>query len=328
MEKYKTVIIGSGCAGLSAAVYAARGNNSPVIIRGSEPGGQLTLTNEVANYPGFSSGISGPELITRMEEQAKRFGADIMTESVSGISRTSNDYITHLSSGDKIKSSAIIVASGSSARTLGVPGEDELMGKGVSTCATCDGAFFRGEDVMVVGGGDAACEEASFLTKFARNIYMVHRRDQLRAESYWKEQVEKHSNAGDIEILWNTEVTKVNGESSVDSVELVQNESGHPKEDIANSENITMDVSALFLAIGHVPNTGFLEDTGVSLSNRGYIDLDGGSQPMSTQTNVDGIFAAGDVFDSHYQQAVTAASSGVKAALDVDEYLTSKSSSS
>lgn len=322
MTEHDVIIIGSGVAGLSAAVYAGRQDNNPLIIKGDEPGGQLTLTTDVANYPGFPEGISGPELINNIEGQAEKFGAETVNGIVSGITKSSDDFTVEMRTGDSYTAPAVIVASGASARTLGIPGEDELMGFGVSTCATCDGAFFRGEEMAVIGGGDAAAEEASFLTKFAEKVYIIHRRDELRAEQYWQNKVQEHVDNGDIEVLWNTEATEIVGsqEGGVEHLKTVSHPDGHPteKEDATKSE---LDVGAVFLAIGHTPNTSFLEDTGVETDETGYIKIAGGDAGGQTATDVEGIFAAGDVFDHHYQQAATAAGSGVKAALDVDAYL-------
>lgn len=321
---YDILIIGSGCAGLSAAIYAARGDNNPLIIKGDEPGGQLTLTTDVANYPGFPDGITGSELINQMEDQATQFGADVTHGIVTELDDTERPFTVTLNNGEQYETPAIIVASGASARTLGIPGEDELMGYGVSTCATCDGAFFRGEDMVVVGGGDAAAEEASFLTKFANKVYIAHRRDELRAEAHWQQQLEEHIEDDEIEILWNTEVTEVTGsqEDGLKTVHTVTHPDGHPtNKPNEEVEHNTMDVGAMFVAIGHTPNTEFLQDTNVALDNTGYIEVQGGVGQNTTATDVDGIFAAGDVFDHHYQQAVTAAGTGVQAALDADQYL-------
>lgn len=323
---YSVAIIGSGCAGLSAAVYAARADNDPVVFRGTEPGGQLTLTTDVENYPGFPEGIGGQKLISRMETQAERFGTTIANGTVEHISDEQRPFDMTLSNGESLTADAVIVASGASARTLGVPGEDELLGYGVSTCATCDGAFFRGEDMIVVGGGDAACEEATFLTKFADTVYIAHRRDELRAEAYWENEVMDHVETGDIELLWNTEVTEITGsrDDGVQDVQMIQHEDGKPKRKAEAGDvvsRLSMDVGALFLAIGHTPNTQFLQKTGVETNDTGYLQVDAGLGAGATATTVSGIFGAGDVFDWHYQQAATAVGSGTKAALDVDAYL-------
>ena len=324
-EHRRLVISGSGIAGLTAAIYAARSNNDPLVLEGDEPGGQLTLTTDVENYPGFPEGITGPDLINQMKEQAERFGAEIRNGVVADVDDSARPYRVELSNGDVLTADAFIAASGASARTLGIPGEDELMGYGVSTCATCDGAFFRDEDMIVVGGGDAAFEEADFLTKFADTVYLVHRRENYRAEDYWVDRVQEKVDDGDIEIIENAELVEVHGsvEDGVDYAELVRHPEGHPaeKRDDPETETFEMDVGAVFLAIGHTPNTEYLEDTGVELDDAGYIQTTGGAGGGQTKTGVPGIFGAGDVVDFHYQQAVTAAGMGCKAALDVDDYL-------
>jgi thioredoxin reductase (NADPH) len=328
VEHRKLLIAGTGIAALTAGIYAARSNNEPLLFEGDEPGGQLTLTTEVDNYPGFPEGISGPDLINNMKEQAKRFGAEIEHGVVESVDDSERPFRVELSNGDVYTADAVIAGSGASARTLGIPGEDELMGYGVSTCATCDGAFFKGEDMVVVGGGDAAAEEASFLTKFADTVYLVHRRDELRAEDYWEERVQEHVDDGNIEVLWNTEAVEVNGtpEDGVENATLVRHPEGHPtaKLDDDDTEQFSLDVGAFFVAIGHTPNTDYLEDTAVELDDDGYILTRGGKGGGQTKTDVEGIFGAGDVVDFHYQQAVTAAGMGCKAAIDADEYLESE----
>ncbi|GGM63740.1 thioredoxin reductase (NADPH) [Halarchaeum rubridurum] len=325
VEHRPLIITGTGIAALTAGIYAARSDNDPLLFEGDEPGGQLTLTSEVDNYPGFPEGINGSELVNDMKEQAKRFGAELEHGIVASVDDDVRPFRVTLENGDVYTADAVIAASGASARTLGIPGEDELMGYGVSTCATCDGAFFRGEDMVVVGGGDAAAEEAVFLTKFAETVYLVHRRDELRAEDYWEDRVQEHVESGDIEVLWNTEATEVHGspQDGVDSVDLVYHPEGHPtaKLDDGQTEERTLDVGAFFVAIGHTPNTSYLEETEVELDDEGYLRTRGGHGAGQTATDVEGIFGAGDVVDFHYQQAVTAAGMGSKAALDADEYL-------
>jgi thioredoxin-disulfide reductase len=322
----RLIIAGTGIAGLTAAIYAGRANNEPLVLEGDEPGGQLTLTTDVANYPGFPDGISGPDLVQRMKDQATQFGAELDHGVVEDVTKREDGSIrVELSDGTVYTTDAFIAASGASARTLGVPGEDELMGYGVSTCATCDGAFFRDEDMLVVGGGDAAMEEAAFLTKFADTVYIAHRRENFRAEAHWVDRIEEKAEDGDVEIMRNTELLEVHGtpEDGVDHVTLARNESGYPKENLDDSETETFDfdVGAVFLAIGHTPNTAYLEETGVELDETGYVQTAGGTGGGQTKTAVEGIFAAGDVVDHHYQQAVTAGGMGSKAALDADEYL-------
>ncbi|APW98209.1 glutaredoxin 3 [Halobiforma lacisalsi AJ5] len=342
VEHRPLLIAGTGIAGLTAAIYAGRANNDPLVIEGDEPGGQLTLTTDVANYPGFPEGISGPELVNNMKEQARKFGADLKNGVIESVERveqsstanqnasrsgddSSRPFRVELTNGDVYTADAVIAASGASARTLGIPGEDELMGYGLSTCATCDGAFFRGEDMLVVGGGDAAMEEATFLTKFADTVYIAHRREEFRAEDHWVDRVHEKVEDGEIEIMKNTELVEVHGsqEEGVDHVTLVENEKGHPTDRLDDPETneFEFDVGAVFLAIGHTPNTEYLEDTGVKMDDEGYLKTQGGEGGGQTETDVPGIFGAGDVVDYHYQQAVTAAGMGSKAALDADEYL-------
>jgi thioredoxin-disulfide reductase len=321
----RLIISGSGIAGLTAAIYAARSNNDPLVLRGDEPGGQLTLTTDVANYPGFPDGIGGTELIQRMEEQAEQFGAEMENGIIEAVDDSQRPYRVELNDGTVYTCDAFIAASGASARTLGVPGEDELMGYGVSTCATCDGAFFRGEDMLVVGGGDAAMEEATFLTKFADTVYVAHRREEFRAEDYWIDRVLEKQAADEIEIMRNTELVEIHGspDEGVDHVTLARNDTGYPKDNLDDpgTETVEMDVGAVFLAIGHTPNTEYLETTAVEMDEAGYLKTRGGEGGDQTHTAVEGIFGAGDVVDFHYQQAITAGGMGCKAAMDADEYL-------
>jgi len=322
---HPVIIAGSGIAGLSAAIYAGRADNDPLVFEGDEPGGQLTLTTDVENYPGFSEGIGGPELIQEMRAQAERFGATIRHGISADIDASDRPFRLTLDNGTMYTADAVIAASGASARTLGIPGQDELMGYGVSTCATCDGAFFRGEEMLVIGGGDAAMEEAHFLTKFAEKVTIAHRRDEFRAEDYWVNKIMKKVEAGEVEILWNTEATEIHGtiEDGIEGATLVTHPDGHPKQklDDPDTEEWDLDVGAVFLAIGHVPNTEYLEGTGVELDEEGYLITEGGRGGGQTSTGVPGLFGAGDVVDFHYQQAATAAGMGVEAAMDADDYL-------
>jgi len=325
----RLVIAGSGIAGMTAAVYAARSNHEPLVIEGDEPGGQLTLTTDVENYPGFPEGIGGPELINRMREQAQRFGATFENGIIDRVDDSARPFRVELTNGDVYTADAVVAASGASARTLGVPGEDELMGYGLSTCATCDGAFFRGEDMLVVGGGDAAMEEAHFLTKFADTVYVAHRREEFRAEDYWIDRIREKESEGDVEIIWNTELARIHGSESegVEHVDLLRHPGGHPKRKLGDPEyddeveEFTHDVGAVFYAIGHTPNTDYLEDTGVEMDAEGYLQIQGGFGGGQTATAVEGVFGAGDVVDYHYQQAITAGGMGCKAAMDADEWL-------
>jgi thioredoxin reductase (NADPH) len=325
VEHRRLIIAGTGIAGLTAAIYAGRSNNDPLVFEGDEPGGQLTLTSDVANYPGFPDGIGGTELIQNMKDQATQFGAELEHGIVESVDDSQRPFRVELKNGDVYTCDAFIAASGASARTLGVPGEDELMGFGVSTCATCDGAFFRGEDMLVVGGGDAAFEEADFLTKFADTVYLAHRREEFRAEDYWVDRVMEKVDDGKIEVMRNTELLEIHGDQAggVDHVTLAQNESGHPSEhlDDPDTETFDFDVGAVFVAIGHTPNTDYLQETGVELDETGYAQTVGGDGGNQTATGVEGLFAAGDVVDFHYQQAITAGGMGCKAAMDADDYL-------
>jgi thioredoxin reductase (NADPH) len=325
-EHRRLVIAGSGIAGLTAAIYAARSNNEPLVIEGREPGGQLTLTTEVDNFPGFPEGISGPELVNNMKTQATRFGAEIENGVIESVEKLDDGtFRVDLTNGTTYAADAFIAASGASARTLEIPGEDEMMGYGLSTCATCDGAFFRGEKIMVIGGGDAAMEEAVFLTKFASTVYLVHRREEFRAEDYWIDRVMEKVDDGEIELLLNSEVTELHGsrEEGIERVTIVRHPEGHPtaKLDDDETEEFDFEVGAVFYAIGHTPNTEYLRGTGVEMDAEGYIKTKGGSGGDQTATAVDGLFGAGDVVDFHYQQAITAGGMGCQAAIDADHYL-------
>lgn len=321
----RLVVAGTGIAGLTAAIYAGRSNNDPLVLEGVEPGGQLTLTTDVANYPGFPDGVGGPELVQRMKDQAIRFGAEIEHGVVVDLETANHPYRVELRDGTVYTCDAFIAASGASARTLDVPGEEGLMGYGVSTCATCDGAFFRGEDMLVVGGGDAAMEEAHFLTKFADTVYLAHRRENFRAEDYWIDRIMEKADAGAVDIMRNTELIEIHGtpEDGVDHVTLARNDEGYPSEKLQDDETETVElpVGAVFLAIGHTPNTEYLEGTGVEMDEAGFISTEGGQGPGQTRTAVPGVFGAGDVVDYYYQQAVTAGGMGCKAAIDADAYL-------
>jgi thioredoxin reductase (NADPH) len=326
----RLIVAGSGIAGLSAAVYAGRSNNDPLVLEGDEPGGQLTLTTDVENYPGFPEGIGGPELVNDMKTQARKFGADVETGVVESVDvvdeeRPGRIFRVTLTDGTEYTADAVIAASGASARTLGIPGEDELMGYGLSTCATCDGAFFRDERIVVIGGGDAACEEAVFLTKFASTVHLVHRREEFRAEDYWIDRVMEHVDDGEIELKLNTEVTELHGsrETGVDHVTMVTHPDGHPtdKLDDPETDEYEFDAGAVFYAIGHTPNTGYLEGLDVTMDDEGYLETVGGDGGGQTATGVPGLFGAGDVVDHHYQQAITAGGMGCKAAIDADDYL-------
>jgi thioredoxin reductase (NADPH) len=319
VEPRNVVVVGSGVAGQSAAIYTARADLDPLVITGDEPGGQLTLTTDVENYLGFPDGVGGHELVQRGREQAESFGATFERASVTDADLGSRPFELTLSTGETIRTRSLVVATGASARTLGVPGEEELMGFGLSTCATCDGAFHRGDDVLVVGGGDAAMEEALFLTKFADSVTILHRRAELRASEILARRARDNS---DISFRWNTELTEIHGstDGGVTGATVVRHPDGHPKrrrEDGESVETERLDVEGVFYGIGHEPNTGFLADTPVELDEEGYVVAD----PETTATTVEGVFAAGDVADARYQQAITAAGTGSMAALDAEQYL-------
>ncbi|QRV17751.1 FAD-dependent oxidoreductase (plasmid) [Haloterrigena salifodinae] len=318
------VIVGSGVAGLSAAVYAARADLEPLVLEGPEPGGQLTLTTDVENYLGFPEGIGGMELIQNGKDQAKRFGAEFTHGAVENTTLEERPFELELSNGDTLRTRSLIVASGASARWVGAENEDELMGYGLSTCATCDGAFHRGDDVLVIGGGDSAMEEALFLAKFADNVTIVHRREELRASEIMADRARDHEG---IEFRWNTELEALHGsqEDGVTSATLASHPDGYPSEKAATGVEVdqeTVDVGGVFYAIGHTPNTEFLAGTVIERDENGYLRTrSDGAGRATTETQVEGVFAAGDVADPHYRQAITAAGTGSMAALDAEAYL-------
>jgi thioredoxin reductase (NADPH) len=298
----KVVIIGSGPAGLTAAVYAARANLQPLVIEGFQAGGQLMLTTDVENYPGFVDGIMGPELMERFRKQAGRFGAEFVTADVSSVNLSERPFrITIADEG--VVAHSVIVSTGATAKMLGVPGERELLGHGVSTCATCDGFFFRDRELVVIGGGDSAMEEAIFLTKFASKVTVVHRRNELRASKIMQERAFENDK---IDFVWNSLVTEIFGNGKVEGVRLKSTVDGTECE---------MRAEGIFVAIGHTPNTKLFE--GQLDLTEGYIVTPGDT----TQTSVEGVFAAGDVVDFRYRQAITAAGMGCMAAIDAERWL-------
>ncbi len=302
----EVVIIGSGPAGLTAAIYNARARLNPLVVAGVEYGGQLMGTTDVENFPGFPEGIMGPQLMMNMLNQAKNHGAEILYKYVTKVD-FSGDVKKLTVDGQEVQARSVILAVGSSPRLLDIPGEKEYWGKGVSSCATCDGAFYRDKIVAVIGGGDSAMEEANFLTKFASKVYLIHRRDEFRASKAMQEKVFANEK---IEVLWNTKVDEVKGDDKlVNSLEIT---------DTVKGESKNLEVNGMFLAIGHIPNSDFLDDQ-VSRDDRGFVDVVSGH----TNTNIPGVFVAGDVHDHHYQQAITAAGMGCMAALDVEKYLQS-----
>ena len=302
-QRRKLVIIGSGPAGLTAATYAARANLAPMVIEGIAAGGQLMLTTDVENYPGFPDGIMGPELMIKMREQAARFGSEFVTADADRVDFSSAPFGVWVN-GDEHRADAIIITTGASARMLGLPAEQRLLGHGVSTCATCDGFFFRDKALAIVGGGDSAIEEAIFLTKFATKVTLVHRRHELRASKIMQERAFANDK---IAFLWNSVITDVNGDHQVESLDV---------RDVVTDETSKLDVDGLFVAIGHDPNTALFTDQ-LDLDENGYIV----TEADSTLTSIDGVFAAGDVQDHVYRQAVTAAGSGCMAAIEAERWL-------
>ncbi len=297
------IVIGSGPAGFTAALYAARANLAPLVLKGLEAGGQLMLTTDVENYPGFADGLLGPELMDQMEKQAARFGAEILPVHVTDVDLSERPFVVR--AGDQgCRSRTIIVATGATARWLGVPGEEKLRGRGVSACATCDGFFFRDRELVVVGGGDTAMEEATFLTKFANKVTIVHRREEFRASKVMSARALANPK---VDVIWNTTVAEVHGDDAVSGVTL---------NDVRTDESRTFAAEGLFVAIGHDPNTALFRGK-LALDDEGYITV---AEPR-TATSVPGVFAAGDVTDRTYRQAVTAAGQGCKAAIDAERFL-------
>lgn len=305
--KTKCLIIGSGPAGYTAAIYASRANLNPVLYSGNQPGGQLTITTEVENFPGYPEGITGPELMDDLKRQAERFGADIRDGVVADIEVGARPFRVKIDNGDELEADTIIVATGASARFLGLDDERRLWGMGVSACATCDGFFYRKKRVAVVGGGDTACEEALYLSNLAAKVYMIVRKDYLRASKVMQERVFAKEN---IEVLFNCNTVGLIGDEFVEGAKIVENKGTNEE------HHFDIDIDGFFLAIGHTPNTSFLNGK-VELDEAGYVKTFGGT----TATSVEGIFAAGDVADPRYQQAVSAAGMGCRAALDAEKYL-------
>jgi thioredoxin reductase (NADPH) len=306
-ETHKVLIIGSGPAGYTAAIYAARAGMNPVLYTGVQPGGQLTITTDVENYPGYPDGIMGPEMMEDFRKQAERFGTDLRYGTVTSVDFSQYPHKIVVDAEKEVFAQSVIISTGASAKWLNLPSEQRLNGKGVSACAVCDGFFFRGQDVAIVGAGDTAAEEASYLAKLCKKVYMIVRRGEMRASKIMQDRV---INTPNIEILWNTETQEILGEDSVTGARLKNNKTG---------EEFTINVGGFFVAIGHQPNTDIF---------KGYLDMDENgyiiTKKGSTYTNVEGVFASGDAQDHIYRQAVTAAGSGCMAALDAERWLAAK----
>jgi thioredoxin reductase (NADPH) len=304
-SSHQVIILGSGPAGLTAALYTSRANLSPLLLEGPEPGGQLTTTTDVENYPGFSEGILGPELMDEMRKQAKRFGTTIVSSPATRVDFSSSPFRVWLDDQEE-QAEVVIIATGATARTLGLEREKELMGHGLSTCATCDGSFFRGQEIVVVGGGDSACEEALFLTKFGTRIRIIHRRDELRASKIMANRVLEHSK---IEVIWDSELVELLGEKK-------SGVTGGVIQNVKSKEKTQIECGGIFYAIGHIPNTKLFKDF-LEVDKNGYLI----TKPDSTATNITGVFACGDVQDHIFRQAVTAAGTGCMAAIEAERYL-------
>lgn len=304
-KTFKVVIVGSGPAGLTAALYAARADLSPLVLEGPEPGGQLTTTTDVENFPGYPEGVLGPKMMDDMKEQASRFGADVRYGTVDNIVFDKRPFALTIDEEHEIYAESVIVSTGASAKWLGLESEQRMRGRGVTACATCDGAFFRNQHVIVIGGGDTAMEEATFLTKFASKVTIIHRRDEFRASKHMQKRA---LNNPKIEVMWNSELEEVQGEQVVEGVKIKNCKTG---------ESITLeDVTGVFLAIGHKPNTDLFKGV-LNMDETGYII----TEPKSSRTSMEGIFACGDAQDSIYRQAVTAAGTGCMAAMDAERWL-------
>ncbi len=303
-EQVRCLILGSGPAGYTAAIYAARADLHPVIYQGLQPGGQLTITTDVENYPGYPEGVKGPDMMIDFQKQAERFGTDVRFGLATAVDLSKRPFKVVIDEKKEVLAETLIIATGASARWLGLESEQKFNGFGVSACATCDGFFYRGQTVAVVGGGDTACEEASYLSKLCKKVYLIHRRDELRASKAMQHRVMKAEN---IELVWNHIPKEIVGDKTVNGVMI---------EDVKTGKISRLDVEGFFVAIGHTPNSGIFKGQ-LEMDENGYLV----TRPDSTQTNVPGVFAAGDVQDHVYRQAVTAAGTGCMAAIEAERFL-------
>lgn len=311
VEKTRCLIIGSGPAGYTAAIYASRADLKPILYQGMQPGGQLTITTEVENFPGYPKGITGPEMMEEFKAQAERFGTDIRWGSIEEVDFSKRPFICKADDGKVIEAETVIIATGASAKWLGIPSEQEFMGAGVSGCATCDGYFYRGKVVAIVGGGDTACEEATYLAKLASKVYMIHRRNEFRASKAMQHKV---FNTPNIEVIWDTVVEEIVGESQG----FMKSVNGVILKNVKTGETRKLDIDGIFIAIGHKPNSEIFRGQ-LEMDEAGYIK----TIPGSTRTSVEGVFAAGDVQDHYYRQAITAAGTGAMAAIEAERFLSS-----
>lgn len=311
IEKSKCLIIGSGPAGYTAAIYAARAELKPVLYEGMQPGGQLTITTEVDNFPGYPEGIKGPEMMEDLKKQAQRFGTDVRWGNITAVDFSQKPFKVTADDGKTILAETVIISTGASARWLGIESEKEFMGAGVSACATCDGYFYRGKDVAIVGGGDTACEEATYLAKMAKKVYLIHRRDELRASKAMQSKVFDTPN---IEVIWDSNTKEIVGEKQG----FMKAVNGVIIENVKTGETRKLEVEGFFVAIGHTPNSGLFKGQ-LEMDENGYII----TKPGTTTTSIEGVFAAGDVQDHYYRQAITAAGTGCMAAIEAERYLAS-----
>ncbi len=311
IEKIRCLIIGSGPAGYTAAIYTSRADLKPILYQGNQPGGQLTITTEVDNFPGYPNGVNGPEMMEDLKKQAERFGTDVRWGTIEAVDFSHHPFQCKADDGKTIEAETVIVATGASAKWLGIPSEQEYMGAGVSGCATCDGYFYRGKIVAVVGGGDTACEEATYLSKLASKVYLIHRRNELRASKAMQNKVMNTANIG---IIWDSVVDEIIGEKEG----FMKSVNGIILKNVKTNEKKKLDLDGVFIAIGHKPNSEIFIDQ-LELDEAGYIK----TVPGTTRTNIEGVFAAGDVQDHYYRQAITAAGTGAMAAIEAERFLSS-----